>query len=82
MKCDRCNSEVELYARGRGLFYVYRIHGIVQMCESCIKVADSIVGYWGKKKPEDIQRLKDFLNSGKNIRNKYSALMNAGYIEK
>lgn len=80
MNCDRCGSGIAWHLRERTILSPWRIHGMLNMCERCIDYSNSIMCYWGEKKPKDVKALMDFFNSGKLIKNKYSAQMNAGYF--
>lgn len=58
----------------------YVIHGFDIICQSCGENANSFVNYWGVKKPEDVNALKQYFNSGFLVQKKFNALMNAGYM--
>ena len=58
---------------------VWRVHGMADICECCGNKADRFIAYYGKKKLQDKQRLKSYLNTGAMVQKKYSAQINAGY---
>lgn len=58
---------------------VWRIHGMTDICECCGNKADKFIDYYGKKKKQDKQKLKSYLNTGVMVQKKYSAQINAGY---
>ena len=76
-KCDRCgdisNSVVELKS-------IYQMPELKALCEPCGEVANSFLDCYGKKKPEDIARLRSFLIRGKRQIGIITATMNAGYF--
>lgn len=85
--CDRCGIET---GREYSIPWLhievkdaYKTRSVNFVCENCAKKANDFVDYYGKKKPEDIEALKQFLNSGLVSRNNetkaLSCLMNAGY---
>lgn len=58
---------------------IYSVCNNLDMCAKCARKADSFVDYYGKKKPEDVAKLKRFLLSGYQAKKDFSALMNGGY---
>ena len=74
--CYMCDKEEWLMREVKG---IYQVHGLKDICESCGKPADKLINYWGKKKHVDLINLKSYLNDCAVVKNKYSALVNAGY---
>jgi hypothetical protein len=57
--------------------------GVHYVCEPCGMKASSLVNYYGRKKPEDIHKLRCYLQSGciskPETMKAYSSLMFGGY---
>ena len=75
--CDCCGKKTVILNEIR---LIYRIHGMLELCESCGDKSSKFINYYGKKKESDLLKLKNYFNSGRMILNKYSAMMNAGYV--
>ena len=75
--CDCCGNKSVILNEIRS---IYRIHGMIELCESCGKGSSKFIHYYGKKKQSDLARVKQFFNSGQVVTNKFSAQMNAGYF--
>lgn len=58
---------------------IYQVHDMVDICESCGNKADKFVDYYGVKNKSDKFKLKQYLNTGIEVQNKYNALIHAGY---
>lgn len=82
-QCDRCGLIVDYAFQLGEVKSLYSHCGVFKICRKCGDKANSFVNYWGDKSKRDINKLIDFLTTGKliiktNI-NLYSMLTNAGY---
>lgn len=93
--CDRCGKDCRVMTFGFIEFVpsdrlvevkkFYQVIGVTHICDKCTFTANKFINYFGKKSPQDLKSLRDFLVSGavssKAIDKVYSQLMNGGYYE-
>ena len=77
--CDRCGYKCGWFNLN-DLRDIYRVGGIVNLCNRCGDRANSFVDYYGKKKEKDKKDLSDFLMSGELVKKRFDEINNAGYV--
>ena len=91
--CDRCGKDCRAYPDIHPEFVpvgeltevkpFYQVIGVTHVCYECGEQGNKFIGYFGRKRAEDLRNLRNFLVNGpvssKVIDRVYSQLMNGGY---
>ncbi len=78
--CSVCGKVKSRFAMGK-LKSVYQVFpDMFNVCSDCGQQINSHLNYYGEKKQEDKDAVRSILLNGFAVNQRYSALMNAGYM--